>query len=153
MPHTLESPAGHALGGTCTAGMPGPAVEFLRRLRGLPLYAWAGAARAVEAIREQGDTDDDARTTAAAHAALRDTVESVPGLAIHLRRCVDNLVEIAETCLDGADVTRMQRAALCAALAVATQDQLGESLFRRLYAPFEPLIPAGDLRAPDLTAT
>ncbi len=45
----------------------------------------------------------------------------------------------------------MQRAALCAALAVATRTQLGEPLFRRLYAPFEPLIPAEELFHEELT--
>lgn len=45
----------------------------------------------------------------------------------------------------------MQRAALCAALSVATRCRLGEALFRRLYAPFEPLIPAEELYARELS--
>ena len=150
MQRSIETGTGAAAGSACSASLPAPAVEYLRRLRGLPLYAWAGAARAVETIRAQGNTEDDARTTAAAHAALRDTVEAIPGLAIHMRRCVDNLAAIAETCLDAEDTVRMQRAALCAALAVAARAELGEQLFRRLYAPFEPLIPSEELFQPEL---
>ena len=141
MHNHVEQGAAAAAASPCGTNLPAPAIEYLRQLRKLPLYAWAGAARAVEAARAQHH-DDDARTDAAAHAALRDTAESIPGLAAQLRRCVDNLGEIAGSCLDGADTARMQRAALCAALAVATRAQLGESLFRRLYAPFEPVIPA-----------
>lgn len=151
MQHSFEARPVPAPPGTCGASLPAPATEYLRRLRTLPLYAWAGAARAVEVTRGHGHGDDDARTNAAAHAALRDTVESIPGLAIHVRRCVDNLGEIAGTCVDAADTARMKRAALCSALAVATREELGESLFRRLYAPFEPLIPAEELYERELS--
>lgn len=117
--------------------LPEVVIGYFNNLRRVPVGQWAAVAR--DAV----DSGNDA--AAAAHASLRRVVSRVPGLAVQTQRRVQNLVEIAATCLPAADASAMRRVALGAALALATRSLLGDESFTLLYEPFASLIPLDDL--------
>ncbi|MBA3890722.1 MAG: hypothetical protein H0X64_09330 [Gemmatimonadaceae bacterium] len=125
--------------------LPAVVIEYLLRLRRLPVGAWNDAAQALVAAERDAGSAPSADSIAAAHAALRRIVAGVPGLAVQTQRRVQNMVEMAGTCMHISDCTKMKRAALTAALALAVRSALGEPLFAKLYAPFEQYIPLADL--------
>lgn len=122
-------------------------IDYLHRLRRLPVGAWCDAARALDQAEQRSRTQPGTDSIEAAHAALRRIVAGMPGLAVQTQRRVQNMAEVAQTCLHVADASKMRRAAVTAALALAAREMLGEGVFERLYAPFEPFIPLGDLVA------
>jgi hypothetical protein len=137
---------------TVTSGgsdVPAIVGRFLTRLRRVPVGAWAGAARVLdEADREGGNLPGAPGSVSAARASLRRVAAAMPGVAAQTQRRVQNMVEIAQTCLQTADAASMRRAALGAALGLAALPTIGEETFTTLYAPFESLIPLEDIQDP-----
>jgi hypothetical protein len=131
--------------GAADKELPAVVIDYLLRLRRLPVGAWNDAAQALVAAERNAGSTPSATSIAAAHATLRRIVAGVPGLAVQTQRRVQNMVEMAGTCMHISDCTKMKRAALTAALALAVRQSLGEPLFTQLYAPFEPFIPLEDL--------
>lgn len=127
--------------------LPPIVIDYLRRLRSLPVGAWAQAAAALDEAERRARAKPGSDSIAAAHASLRRIVSGMPGLAVQTQRRVQNLVEVAQTCLHSADCAMLKRAALAAALALMARPALGERLFTQLYAPFEPWIPLQELEA------
>lgn len=127
--------------------LPSVVIDYLHRLRRLPVGAWCDAARALYEAEQHSRTQPGPESIEAAHASLRRVVAGMPGLAVQTQRRVQNMADVAQTCLHIADASRMRRAAVTAALALAAREMLGERVFERLYAPFEPFIPLSDLVA------
>lgn len=125
--------------------LPPVVVDYLNRLRSMPVGAWSEAARALNEAERRARARPAADSVAAAHASLRRIMSGMPGLAVQTQRRVQDLVEVAQTCLHTADCALMKRAALAAALALAVRQSLGETLFALLYEPFEPWIPLREL--------
>lgn len=130
--------------GAADRELPAVVIEYLLRLRRLPVGTWNDAAQALADAERDASTAPSATSLAAAHATLRRIVAGVPGLAVQTQRRVQNMVEMA-TGMHVTDCAWMKRAALTAALALAVRPSLGEGLFAQLYAPFEPCIPLAEL--------
>ena len=128
--------------------LPPIVVDYLNRLRQLPVGAWADAGQALQMAEQTSGNSGRPGPVAAARATLRRVVGQMPGLAVQTQRRVQDMVEIAGACLHAETVAPMRRAALTAALALATRDAIGDKAFERLYAPFEPFIPHAELEAP-----
>lgn len=123
--------------------VPAAAAAFRQRLRRLPLRSWA------EAARSYAESDAAALSDAGREARrrLREAVERSPEGAERLRRSIGELVAVAEGMFHRTDVRLMRKAALTAALALATRELLDPQDFALLYAPFEGLIPLEELVA------
>ena len=128
--------------------LPPIVLDYLNRLRQLPVGAWADAGQALHMAELTIGSSGRPGPVAAARATLRRVVGQMPALAVQTQRRVQDMVEIAGACLQAETVAPMRRAALSAALALATRDAIGEKAFERLYAPFEPFIPHAALEEP-----
>lgn len=128
--------------------LPPIVLDYLNRLRHLPVGAWADAGQALYMAEQTAGSSGRPGPVAAARATLRRVVGRMPGLAAQTQRRVQDMVEIAGACLQAETVAPMRRAALTAALALATRDAIGNKAFERLYAPFEPFIPFAVLEEP-----
>ena len=148
--HTPVPPVTTYLG-THGSDLPPVVAAFLDRLRRLPLGAWAEAGRRLEEIDRldrrvrlaAGLGVPERRTAVRAH--LREVVNASPGVAVRARQSVTDLAAVAQGFVHPAEVARMKKAALAAALALVARPALGEEGFAEIYEPFATLIPLASL--------
>lgn len=128
-----------------SAELPQVAFGFLEQLRRLPLGAWADAARRMDAhVLVPPPPGTPASASSVARARLRHIVDDMPGVVGQTRRRVHDLAAVAQGFVHPAEVARMKKAALTAALAIVARPSLGEDDFERLYAPFAEHILLGE---------
>jgi hypothetical protein len=72
-------------------------------------------------------------------------MDEAPGVAMQTSRRVRNMAAVANGFVHPADVVRMKKTALAAALALVARPMLGEADFARLYAPFADIVPLHEL--------
>ena len=123
-------------------------VAFYRRLRNLPLGAWADVALGAAPIGDdRRPAAGDPSSAAQARARLREIMNVRPRVVARHRRTVQQTVAVAEGFVHRAVAARMKKVALTASLALAARPWLTEETFARLYAPFADLIPLDELTA------
>ncbi|HEU4631238.1 MAG TPA: hypothetical protein VFS08_15915 [Gemmatimonadaceae bacterium] len=123
--------------------LPPIVLGFLEHLRRLPLGTWADAAR--QADDELLGPAPAAASGAEMRARLRQIMDEAPGVAMQTSRRVRDLAAVASGFVHHADVARMKKAALAAALALVARPALGEEDFARLYGPFADVVPLHEL--------
>ncbi|HEX6629949.1 MAG TPA: hypothetical protein VF048_02610 [Gemmatimonadaceae bacterium] len=148
-PHLLP-PDTHARG----AALPPVVLGFLEHLRRLPLGTWADAAHLADEAVIGAPAGAAAPSAADTRARLRQIMDEAPGVAMQTSRRVRNLASMASGFVHPADVVRMKKTALAAALALVARPALGEADFARLYAPFADIVPLTEIAdAPDEPGT
>ena len=125
--------------------LPPVVLGFLEHLRRLPLGTWADAAHLADDAILSPASDTTTPSTAATRARLRQIMDDAPGVAMQTSRRVRNLAAMASGFVHPADVVRMKKTALAAALALVARPMLAEDDFARLYAPFADIVPLREL--------
>ena len=144
MSHSIPAPATAAPSAGAHGDLPPAVVGFLDRLRRLPLGAWVEAGRRLEALdRDERAADGRGGTSSlgSVRARLRAVVERRPHVVARARQRVLDQASVAQGFVHPAELARMKKAALAAALALAARPSLGAECFAEVYEPFAALIP------------
>lgn len=123
--------------------LPRVALEFHQRLTHLPIGAWANVASDDAHGSHASARDPDAR----ARHRLRRVMNARPATVARVRCRIEDTMAAADGFVSRSVMPRMQRVALTAALALVARSELPTEDFRRLYRPFEDLIPERELPA------
>jgi len=144
IPHPMPADAIATVPHSGVAELPPLVRAFLEQLRRLPLGAWVDAGRHLEELDRRG-TLGARRSAGAVRAQLRQLVDDMPHVAPRVRARVLDLTSVAQGFVHPAEVARMKKAALAAALALAARPTLNADLFADVYEPFSAHIPLASL--------